>query len=53
MNFSIRSNAGSRNPPPPSSLILIHQLRTVSKMTADDERLGNDAMGAQGSRASL
>jgi len=47
------SNAGSRNPPPPCSPLLIHQLCTVPKMTAEDERLGNDAMGVQDSRASL
>jgi len=47
------SNAGSRNPPPPLSPLLIHQLRMVPKMTADDERLGDDAMGVQGNRASF
>jgi len=47
------SNAGSRNTPPPLSPLLIHQLLKVSKMTADDEHLGDDAMGVQGSRASL
>ena len=46
------SNAGSRNPPPLLSPLLI-QLRTGSKMTAYAERLGDDAMGIQGSRASL
>jgi len=46
------SKAGSRNPPPPLSPLLI-QLRTVSKMTAYGERLGDDAMGVQGSRARL
>jgi len=46
------SNAGSRNPPPPLSPLLIHQLCTVPKITADDERLGDDAMGVKGSRAS-
>ena len=40
------SKAGSRNPPPPLSPLLI-QLRTVSKMYG--ERLGDDAMGVQGS----
>ena len=44
------SKAGSRNPPPPLSPLLI-QLRTVSKMTAYGERLGDDAIGVQGSRA--
>jgi len=47
------SNAGSRNPPPPLSTLLIHQLRTVPKMTADDERMGDDAMDVQGGQASL
>jgi len=47
------NNAGSRNPPPPLSPLLIHQLRTVPKMTADDQGLGDDDMGIQGSRASL
>ena len=58
------SKAGSRNPPPPLSPLLI-QLRTVCKMTAYGiprpvsnmtacgERLGDDAMGVQGSRARL
>jgi len=46
------SKAGSRNPPPPLSPLLI-QLHTVSNMTAYGERLGDDAMGIQGSRASL
>jgi len=46
------SKAGSRNPPPPLSPLLI-QLRTVSKMTVYGERLGDDAMGVQGRRASL
>ena len=46
------SKAGSRNPTPPLSPLLI-QLRTVSKMTAYGERLGDDAMGVQGSRARL
>jgi len=46
------SKAGSRNPSPPLSPLLI-QLRTVSKMTAYGERLGDDAMGMQGRRASL
>jgi len=46
------SNAGSRNPPPTLCPLLI-QLCTVSKMTAYGERLGDDAMGVQGSRASL
>jgi len=46
------SNAGSRNPPPLLSPLLI-QFRTGSKMTAYAERLGDDAMGIQGSRASL
>ena len=43
--------AGSRNPPPPLSPLLVH-LRTVSKMTAYGE-LGDGAMGMQGRRASL
>jgi len=43
------SKAGSRNPPPPLSTLLV-QLRTVSKMTAYGE-LGDDAMGKQGRRA--
>jgi len=47
------SNAGSCNPPPPLSPLLIHQLRTVLKMTADDQGLGDDVMGIQSSRASL
>jgi len=47
------SNAGSRNPPPPLSSLLIHQFRTVPKVTCNDERLGDEAMGVQGSRASL
>ena len=47
------SNAGSRNPPPLLSPLLIHQLRTVPKITADDERLGDDAMGVQVSPSSL
>ena len=47
------SNAGSRNPPPPLSTLLIHQLRTVPKMTADEERMGDDAMDVQGGQASL
>ena len=46
------SKAGSRNPPPPLSPLLM-QLCTVSKMTAYGERLGDDAMGMQGRRASL
>ena len=46
------SKAGSRNPSPPLSPLLI-QLRTVSKMTAYGERLGDYAMGVQGSRAFL
>jgi len=46
------NKAGSRNPPPPISPLLI-QLCTVSKMTAYGERLGDDAMGMQGRRASL
>jgi len=46
------SNVGSRNPPPTLSPLLI-QLRTVSKMTAYGEQLGDDAMGIQGSRASF
>ena len=46
------SKAGSRNPPPPLSPLLI-QLCMVSKMTAYGELLGDDAMGVQGSRASL
>jgi len=52
-NFDLttsHSKAGSRNPPPPLSPLLI-QLRTVSNMTAYGERLGDDAMGVQGSRA--
>jgi len=47
------SNAGSRNPPPPCSPLLIHQLRTVPKGICNGERLGDDVMGVQGSRASL
>jgi len=46
------SKAGSRNPPPTLSPLLI-QLRAVSKMTAYGEQLGDDAMGMQGRRASL
>jgi len=46
------SKGGSRNPPPPLSPLLI-QLRTVSKLTAYGERLGDDAMGVQGSRDRL
>jgi len=46
------SKAGSRNPPPTLSPLLI-QLRMVSKMTAYAERLGDDAVAVQGSRASL
>jgi len=42
------SKAGSRNPPPLFSPLLI-QLRMVSKMTVYGERLGDDAMGLQGS----
>jgi len=45
------SKAGSRNPPPPLSPLLV-QLRTVSKMTAYG-KLGDDTMGMQGKRASL
>jgi len=44
--------AGSHNPPPPLSPLLI-QLRTVFKMTTYGERLVDDAMGVQGSRARL
>ena len=46
------SKADSRNPPPPLSPLLI-QLCMVSKMTVYGELLGDDAMGVQGSRASL
>jgi len=46
------SEAGLRNPPPQFSPLLI-QLCTVSKMTAYGERLGDDAMAVQGSRARL
>ena len=58
------SKAGSRNPPPRLSPLLI-QLRTVSEMTAYGiprtvsnmtacgERMGDDAMGVQGSKARL
>jgi len=46
------SKAGSRNPPPPLSPLLI-QLHTVSKMTAYGEQLGNDAMNMQGRQAGL
>jgi len=46
------TNVGSPNPPPTVSPLLI-QLHTVSKMTAYAERLGDDAMGVQGSQASL
>jgi len=52
-NSPSNSGPGPRNPPPPRSLLLIHQLGTVSKMTANDERLGNDAMGVQGRRDNL
>ena len=47
------SNAGSRNPPPPHSHLLIHQLCTVPKGTCNGERLGDDVMGVQDSQASL
>jgi len=40
------SKAGSRNPPPTLSPLLV-QLHTVSKMTVYGE-LGDDAMGKQG-----
>ena len=40
------SKAGSRNPPPPLSPLLV-QLRTVSKRTAYGE-MGDDTMGKQG-----
>ena len=40
------SKAGSSNPPPQPSLLLV-QLRAVSKMTAYGE-MGDDAMGKQG-----
>ena len=43
------SKAGSRNPPPPLSPLLV-QLCTVSKMTAYGE-MGDDAMGKQGEMA--
>jgi len=43
------SNAGSRNPPPLLSSLLIHQLRTVPKVICNGKRLGDDAMGVQGS----
>ena len=46
------SKAGSRNPPPPFSPLLI-QLCMVSKMTVYGEQLGDDAMGLQGSEAGL
>ena len=45
------SKAGSRNPPPPLSPLLV-PLRTVSKMTVYGE-LGDDVMVKQGRRASL
>jgi len=45
------SKAGSRNPPPPLSPLLV-QFRTVSKMTAYGE-LGDDTMSKLGRRASL
>jgi len=45
------SKAGSHNPPPPLSRLLV-QLRTVSKMTAYGE-LGDDVMGKQGRRDSI
>jgi len=45
------SKAGSRNPPPPLSPLLV-QLYTVSKMTAYGE-MGDDAMSKKGRRASL
>ena len=45
------SKAGSRNPPPPLSPLLV-QLRTVSKTTIYGE-MEDDAMGKQGRRASL
>jgi len=48
----VQYEAGSRNPPPQLSPLSI-QLRTVSKLTAYGERLGDDAMGMQGRRASL
>jgi len=51
LSLTSPSKAGSRNPPPPLSPLLV-QLRTVSKMTAYGE-LGDDAMGKQGRRASL
>jgi len=47
------SNTGCRKPPPLLSPPSIRQLRVVYKTTTDDERLGDDAMGVQGSRASL
>ena len=43
------SNAGLRNPPPPRSPLLIHQLRTVPKVTCNGERLRDYAMSVQGS----
>jgi len=48
------SKAGSRNPPPLLSPLLI-QLHTVSKTTAHGEhwQLGDDTMGMQGRQASL
>jgi len=45
------SNAGSRNPPPLRSPLLIHQKSMFSKTTTNDEGPGNDAMRVQGKRA--
>jgi len=43
------SNAGSRNPPPLLSPLLVHQLRTNPKVICNGKRLGDDAMGVHGS----
>jgi len=51
LSLTSPSKAGSRNPPPPLSPLLV-QLGTVSKMTAYCE-LGHDAMSKLGRRASL
>jgi len=47
------SNVVSHNPPQPRSPLLIHRLLKVPKVTCNGERLGDDAMGVQGSRVSL
>jgi len=43
------NNAGSRNPAPLHSPLLIH--RMVSETTTNDERPGNDTVGVQGNKA--